>query len=93
MPFDLLKTLSSLLLLKFLLACVMVNTLNLVILLASLVIFNLSPLIQYVVNARNPQSDPRIHHSGSIIILNMSWISTNQIVDDFTPKLTQLIHP
>ena len=80
-------------LLKFLLACVMVNTINLVILLASLVVFILSTLIQYVVNARNPQSDPRIHPFGSDVILSMSWISTNQIVVDFTPKLTQLIHP
>ena len=71
----------------------MVNTINLVILLASLVIFILSPLIQYVANARNPQSDPTIHPSGPDIILNMSWISTNQIVDDFTPEHTQLIHP
>ena len=47
--------------------------LSLVILLASLVIIILSPLIQYVANARNPQSDPRIHPSGSDVILNMSW--------------------
>ena len=70
----------------------MVNTINLVILLASLVISILSLLIQYVANARNPQSDPRIHPSGSDIF-NMSWISTNQIVIDCTPKAIQLIHP
>ena len=50
--------------------------LSLVILLASLVIIILSPLIQFVANARNPQSDPRIHPSGSDVILNVSWIST-----------------
>ena len=80
-------------LLKFLLACIMVNPISLVILLASLVIIILSPLIQFVANARNPQSDPRIHPSGSDVILNVSWISTNQIAIDCTPKPTQLIHP
>ena len=70
----------------------MVNPTSLVILLASLVIISLSPLIQYDANARNPQSDPRIHPSGSDIF-NMSWISTNQIVIDCTPKAIQLIHP
>ena len=42
--------------------------LSLVILLASLVIIILSPLIQFVANARNPQSEPRIHPSGSDVI-------------------------
>ena len=70
----------------------MVNPISLVILLASLVIIILSPLIQFVANARNPQSDPRIHPSGSDIF-NMSWISTYQIAIDCTPKPTQLIHP
>ena len=42
--------------------------LSLVILLASLVIIILSPLIQFVANARNPQSYPRIHPSGSDVI-------------------------
>mgnify|MGYP002413886108 CR=1 FL=1 len=71
----------------------MVNTISLVILLSAFVIIILSPLIQYVANARNPQSDPRIHPSGSDVILNMSWISTNQIAIDCTPKAIQLIHP
>ena len=92
-PFDLPKILSSLLLLKFLLACIMVNPISLLILLASLVIIILSPLIQFVVKARNPQSDPSIHPSGSDVILNMSWFSTNQIAVDCTPKSIQLIHP
>ena len=78
-PFDLPKILSILLLLKFLLACIMVNPISLVILLASLVIIILSPLIRFVANARNPQTEPRIHHSDSDVILNMSWISTNQL--------------
>ena len=91
--FDLPKILRSLLLLKFLFACIMVNPISLVILLASLVIIILSPLIQFVANARNPQSDPRIHPSGSDVILNVSWISTYQIAIDCTPKPTQLIHP
>ena len=91
--FDLPKILRSLLLLKFLFACIMVNPISLIILLASLVIIILSPLIQFVVNARNPQSDPRIHPSGSDVILNMSWISTNEISIDLTIKPTQLIHP
>ena len=91
--FDLPKILSNLLLLKFLLAFIMVNPISLVIILASLVIIILSMLIQNVVNACNPQSDPRIHPSGTNIILNMSWISINQIAIDCTPKPTQLIHP
>ena len=80
-------------LLKFLFACIMVNPISLVILLASLVIIILSPLIQFVANARNPQSYPRIHPSSSDVILNVSWISTYQIAIDCTPKPTQLIHP
>ena len=92
-PIDLPKILSSLLILKFLLACIMVNPISLVILLTSLVFIILSPLIQYVEDARIPQSNPRIHPSGSDVILNMSWISTNQIVVDCTPKAIQLIHP
>ena len=71
----------------------MINPISLVILMASLVVIILSLLIQYVANTRNPQSDPRIHPFGSDVILNMSWISTNQIAIDFTPKPTQLIHP
>ena len=69
------------------------NPISLVILLASFVIIILSPLIQYVANASNPQSDPRIHPSSSDVIFNMSWISTNQIVVVCTPKAIQLIHP
>ena len=92
-PFNFLEILSSLWLLKFLLACIMVNPISLVILLASLVIIILSPLIQFVANARNPQSYPRIHSSSSDVILNVSWISTYQIAIDCTPKPTQLIHP
>ena len=49
--------------------------LSLVILLTSIVIIILSPLIQFVANACNPQSDPRIHPSGSDVILNVSWFS------------------
>ena len=71
----------------------MVNPICLVILLASLVITILSLLIQFVANAHNPQSYPRIHPSGSDVILNVSWISTYQIAIDCTPKPTQLIHP
>lgn len=52
-PFGVPKILSSLLLLKFLLACIMINAINLVILLSSFVIIILSPLIQCVANARN----------------------------------------
>ena len=66
--------------------------LSLVILLASLVIIILSPLIQSVANARNPQSEPRIHPSGSDVIWNVNWLSTNQIAVGCTPKSVQLIH-
>ena len=92
-PFNLSKILSRLLLLKFLLACIMVNPISLVILLASFAIIIVSLLIQYVEVARNPQSNPRIHPSGSDVILNRSWFSTNQIAVDCTPKAIQLIHP
>ena len=71
----------------------MFNPISLVILLASLVIIILSPLIQNIANAHNPQSDPRILPSGSNVILNMSWILTNQITIDGIPKPTQPIHP
>ena len=91
--FELPKILSSLLLLKLLLTSIMINPISLEILLAPFVIIFLSPLIQYVANARNPQSDPRIHPPSSDVILNMSWISTNQFAIDYTPKAIQLIHP
>ena len=71
----------------------MVNSISIVILLAAFVIIILSLLIQYVANARSSQSDPRSHPSGSDVVLNMSWISTNQVAIDCTPKHTQLIHP
>lgn len=92
MLFNLPKILSNLLLLKFLLSCIMINPISLVILLAFIVIIILSLLIQYVVNARNPELDPSIHPSGSGVILNMSWSSTNQVVVECTPKSIQLIH-
>ena len=69
-------------LLKFLLACNMINPISLVILMAYLVIIILSLLIQYVADSRNPQIDPRIHPSGSDVILNMSWFSTKLSVID-----------
>src|SRR3954469_9821513 len=59
-PFDLPKILNNLLLLKFLLACIMVNPISLVILLTSLLIIILTPLIQYIANVHNHQSNPRI---------------------------------
>ena len=61
--------------------------------LVSFVIIISSLLIQHVANARDPQSDPKIHPSGSDVILNMSWFSTNQITVDCTPKSIELIHP
>ena len=48
------KTLNNLLLLKFLLACIMINLISPINLFASLVIISLSPLNQYVANARIP---------------------------------------
>ena len=89
---DLPKILSILLLLKFLIACIMVNPISLVLLLTSIVLVILSPLIRFVANARNPQTDPRIYLSGSDVILNMSWLSANQISVNYTPKSIQLIH-
>ena len=71
----------------------MVKPISLIILLTSLVIIILSLLFQYVANARNPQLDPRSHPSGSDVVLNMSWISANQIALDSNPKAIPLIHP
>ena len=51
--FDLPKILWSLWLLKFLLACIMVNPISLVVLMTSLVIIILSLLTQYSANTRN----------------------------------------
>ena len=44
-------------------------------------------------NARNHQLILLNYLSGSDVILNVSWISTNQIAVDCTPKVIQLIHP
>ena len=79
-------------LLKFLLTCIMINlkSRNLIDISCH---YHLSPLIQFVANARNPQSEPRIHPSGSDVIFNMRWISTNQIVVDCAPKYIEFIHP
>ena len=79
--------------LQFLLAYIIGNPINLVILLTSFVIIILRPLIQYVAIACNSQMNPRIHPSVTDVILNMSWLSINQIAIDCTPKLTQVIHP
>ena len=69
----------------------MVNPISLVIIIGIPCHCHFGSLIQFVAKARNPQSDPRIHPSGSDAILNMSWFSTNQITDDCTPKSIQLI--
>mgnify|MGYP005826386113 CR=1 FL=1 len=68
MLLNLSKILSKLLLLKFLLACIMINPISLVILLTSLVFIILNLLIQYVEDARIPQLNPRIHPSGLDVI-------------------------
>ena len=67
--FDLPKILSSLLLLKFLLACIMVKSHKYSNLIGILCHYHLSLLIQYVADARNPQSDHRIHPS----VLDVIW--------------------
>ena len=67
-PPDIPKILSKLLLWNFLFAFIMINPISIEILLTFLVIIILSPLIQNVANARHPQSDPRIHPSGSDVI-------------------------
>ena len=88
--FDLPKILSSLLLLKFLFACIMVNSIFLVIFIDILCHYRSSPLIQYVANARNPQSDPSIHPSGSDITPNMSLFLSNQTMIDCRSVSIQL---
>ena len=45
------------------------------------------------VNARNHRLILLNYHSGSDVILNMSWFSANGITVDCTPKSIQLIHP
>ena len=92
-PFSLPKILSSLLLLKFLLACIMINLIGLVVLLASLVIISLSLLNQYVANACNHQVILMNYFSGPTVIFNLSWFSANQIADGCTPKSILLVHP
>ena len=84
--------LNSLLLLKFLLTCIMINlkSRNLIGILCH---YHFEPIDSISVNARNPQPDPRIHPSDSDVILNMSWILTNQIAIDCNPKSIQLIYP
>lgn len=73
-PFDLLKILSSLLLLKFLLAYIMVNPISLVILLASFVTIILSSSIQYAADACNPHdlSFRLRHHFKHELVLDQS---------------------
>jgi hypothetical protein len=44
-------------------------------------------------NARNHQLILINYLSGSVVIFNWSWFSTNQIAVDCTPKAIQLIHP
>ena len=90
--FDLPKIPSSLLLLKFSLAWIMVNPISFLILLASLVFIILSPLIQYVEDARIPQSNPRLHPSGSYVIWiwDGSWPINALIV--CASKSIELIH-
>jgi len=88
--FDLPKILSILLLLKFLIACIMVSPISLVILLTPIVIVILSPLIRFVANARNPQTDPRIHPSGSDVVLIMSWFSPIKLSSIFPLSLLNL---
>ena len=89
--FDLPKIPSSLLLLKFSLAWIMVNPISFLILLASLVFVILSPLIQYVEDARIPQSNPRIHPSGSDIIL--TWAGSRPIKLPSIVPLSLLTYP
>lgn len=81
-PFDLPKILSSLLLLKFLFACIMVNPIFLAISVDIPCHYHSSPLIQYVANACNPQSDPSIHPPGSDVTPNMNLFLSNQTLID-----------
>ena len=80
-------------LLKFLLACIMVNPISLVILLTSIVIIILSLLIQFVVNAHNPQTDPRIHPSGLDIIFEHELVLGQTICRQLCLWSIQIIHP
>ena len=92
-PFDLPKILSILLLLIFLLACIMVNPISLVILLASLVIMILILWIQHECECTQSSVDPFKLYFRLRRLSNMSWFSANQITIDCAPKSIQLIHP
>ena len=81
--FDLTKILNMLLLLKFLLACIMVNPISLVILLAPFVTIILSTLIRYVCECS--QSSNRILPFSSDVTPDMSWFLANQFVVDCMP--------
>ena len=91
--FELPKILSSLLILKFLLACIMVNPISLVILLASFVTIILNLLILYVCECMQSSVDPDKLPFRLRRLSNMSWFSANQIAIDCTPKSIQLLHP
>ena len=91
--FDLPKIFWSLWLLKFLLACIMVNPISLVVLLTFLVIIILSPLTQYVCEYTQSSLILISYFSGSDIIFEHELVLDQSTAVGCTPKSIQLIHP
>jgi hypothetical protein len=91
---DLPKILCTLLPMKFLPACLMVNSICLVIPdNIPLPITILNPLNQYAANIRHHPPIPRIRPSGSFTIPDMSWFSVNHVLIDCPTKHVQITHP
>jgi len=76
---DLSRILYSLWLLKFLSACIMVNSKCLALFIDILCTIILRPLIQYDAVVRNCQSQLESILPAQTSFLNMSWFSTNQL--------------
>jgi hypothetical protein len=92
MLFDLPKILYSLFLLKFLPACIMVNTICRVVFVDIPCHCHFEPNDSMCVNARNHQLILINYLSGSDVITDMSWFSANQTLINYAPKSIQLTH-
>ena len=91
--FDLPKILWSLWLLKFLLACIMVNPITLVVLLTFLVIIIFESVDSICLRIHAIIIDPyKLPFRLSCHSFNWNWFSTSPIVVDCIPNSIQLIH-
>ena len=93
-PFDIPKILSNLWLLKFLLACIMVNPITLVVLLTFLVIIIFESVDSICLRIHTIIFDPyKLLFRLSFHSFNWNWFSTNPIVVDCTLRLFNLSIP